>query len=95
MIRLLFGEASMLSVLRTAVRRCAVGATSSCFLASAFVTGAVAQSTTEDKIIDRVVVTAAGFEQKIVDAPASITVVGVEELAKRPYTSLLDALRDI
>lgn len=39
------------------------------------------------------VVSAAGFEQKIVDAPASITVISSEELHSRPFTNLLDALR--
>ncbi len=42
-----------------------------------------------------VVVSAAGFEQKITEAPASITVVTREELQSRPYTSLIDALRDV
>lgn len=41
------------------------------------------------------VVTASGFEQKITDAPASITVVTREQLQSRPYTSLVDALRDV
>ncbi|MDX5446043.1 MAG: TonB-dependent receptor, partial [Zoogloeaceae bacterium] len=36
-----------------------------------------------------------GFEQKITDAPASISVVTQEELAKRPYTTLIDAVRDL
>ncbi len=45
--------------------------------------------------LDTVVVTAAGFEQKIVDAPASISVVTREDLSHRPYTSLIDALRDV
>ncbi|MDO5609936.1 MAG: TonB-dependent receptor, partial [Pseudomonadota bacterium] len=45
--------------------------------------------------LDRVVVTAAGFEQKLVEAPASISVVAREELEKRPYATLIDALRDI
>jgi len=45
--------------------------------------------------LQQVVVTAAGFEQKITDAPASVSVVSRAELAKRPYTSLVDALRDI
>ena len=44
---------------------------------------------------DAVVVTAAGFEQKITDAPASISVVTREELARRPYMTLLDAVRDL
>jgi outer membrane receptor for ferrienterochelin and colicins len=42
-----------------------------------------------------IVVTAAGFEQKIVDAPASISVVTAEELAQRPYMTLIDAVRDL
>lgn len=41
------------------------------------------------------VVTAAGYEQKLVDAPASVTVVSREELQSSPYTSLADALRAI
>jgi outer membrane receptor for ferrienterochelin and colicins len=45
--------------------------------------------------LDKVVVTASGFEQKVIDAPASISVVSREELSKRPYTSLVDALRDV
>lgn len=47
------------------------------------------------KSLDKVVVSAAGFEQKITDAPASVTVVSREELESRPYTSLPDALRDV
>ena len=42
-----------------------------------------------------IVVTAAGFEQKITDAPASISVVTAEELAQRPYMTLIDAVRDL
>jgi outer membrane receptor for ferrienterochelin and colicins len=45
--------------------------------------------------LSEVVVTASGFEQKITDAPASISVVSNEELAKRPYVTLLDAVRDL
>src|SRR5690606_23705860 len=45
--------------------------------------------------IEEVVVTAARLEQKLVDAPASISVVSRDELTRRPYTSLVDALRDI
>ncbi len=41
------------------------------------------------------VVSAAGFEQKLVDAPASISVIEQKELSKRPYTTLLDAVRDL
>ena len=45
--------------------------------------------------LDQVVVTAAGFEQKLTDAPASISVVTREELKKRPYITLIDAVRDL
>jgi len=44
---------------------------------------------------DTLVVTAAGFEQKLTDAPASISVITQEDLASRPYMTLLDAVRDI
>lgn len=42
-----------------------------------------------------IVVTASGFEQSIKDAPASISVVTREELAKKPFRDITDALRDI
>lgn len=41
------------------------------------------------------VVSAAGYEQKITDAPASISVITKEDLQKKSYTNLLDAVRDI
>lgn len=46
-------------------------------------------------VLKKVVVSAAGYEQKITDAPASISVITSEELAERPYTTLLDAVRDL
>ena len=49
----------------------------------------------DPKTLDAVVVTAAGFEQKITDAPASISVITREELATRPYITLLDAVREM
>lgn len=45
--------------------------------------------------VDTLVVTAAGFEQKLTDAPASISVITRAELSKRPYMTLLDAVRDL
>ena len=45
--------------------------------------------------LNTVVVTASGFEQKITDAPASISVITREELATRPYMTLIDAVRDL
>jgi len=85
----------MTSSLSRAVRCCTRGAAiSSCLLAGSFA-GEIAAEGTTDSVLGRVVVTASGFEQKIIDAPASITVVSAEELAKRPYSSLVDALRDV
>jgi outer membrane receptor for ferrienterochelin and colicins len=45
--------------------------------------------------LKEVVVTASGFEQEIADAPASISVITREELDKKPFRDLTDALRDI
>lgn len=44
---------------------------------------------------DTIVVTAAGFEQKVTEAPASISVITAEDLEGRPYMTLLDAVRDL
>ncbi|MCT8127367.1 TonB-dependent receptor [Alishewanella sp. BS5-314] len=45
--------------------------------------------------IEVIVVTASGYEQKLVDAPASISVITQQDLRARPYTTLLDAVRDL
>lgn len=45
--------------------------------------------------METIVVTAAGFEQKIKDAPASISVISKAELEKKPYMTLLDAVREL
>ncbi|MEN5038659.1 TonB-dependent receptor [Stenotrophomonas sp. TWI1149] len=77
---------------RTSLSRCTLSlALLGALSAPAFANGDAAGPTT----LDKVVVTAAGFEQKIADAPASISVISREELSKRPYTSLVDALRDV
>ncbi|MEZ2746541.1 TonB-dependent receptor domain-containing protein [Halopseudomonas bauzanensis] len=44
---------------------------------------------------DVTVVSATGFEQKITDAPASISVISREQLQSKPYAGLADALRDV
>lgn len=44
---------------------------------------------------ETMVVTASGFEQTIKDAPASISVITKEDLAKKPFRDLTDALADI
>ena len=53
------------------------------------------QATGEARNLETVVVTASGFEQALKDAPASITIVTGEELRKRPFRDLTDALRDV
>jgi outer membrane receptor for ferrienterochelin and colicins len=45
--------------------------------------------------VDELVVTAAGREQKIVEAPASISVIGREELQERRFGSLAEALSNV
>lgn len=51
----------------------------------------------DDQTVDlgRIVVTAAGVEQNIADAPASITVISREELESGAYRDLSDALREV
>jgi len=43
--------------------------------------------------IEHIVVTASGFEQKLTEAPASISVITQEEIRERAFTSLLDAVK--
>lgn len=45
--------------------------------------------------LNNVVVSASGFEQKITDAPASISVISQEQLQRKRITSIADALSDI
>ena len=45
--------------------------------------------------LDMITVTAGGFAQSVVEAPASITVIPREELEKKPYRSLIDAARHV
>ncbi|HRQ56190.1 MAG TPA: TonB-dependent receptor [Azoarcus taiwanensis] len=56
---------------------------------------AMAQGSGNAARLADVVVTATGFEQKVTDAPASISVITAEELSRKPYTTLIDAVRDI
>src|SRR5690554_6386882 len=48
-----------------------------------------------ERRLDDVVVTATGFEQMVTDAPASTSVLSKEELARKPYASLVDAVREL
>ncbi len=82
---------SSASAVRTALR------TVSCAL---FIWGgshASANSTvaSNEETIDRVVVTASGFLQKIENAPASITVLSRDELESRAYHGLAEALAEV
>ena len=43
--------------------------------------------------LEEIVVTATGFEQKITDAPASISVISQEDILTRPNVNLLDILK--
>jgi len=49
----------------------------------------------ESNLGDITVTSASGFEQKLTTAPASISVISQDDLHKKPYTNLLDALKDI
>ena len=76
---------------RTACRTALAAALFSALTATA----AQSAENADPQMLDKVVVTAAGFEQKITVAPASISVITAEELAKRPYITLLDAVRNL
>ncbi|WDZ94731.1 TonB-dependent receptor [Herbaspirillum sp. WKF16] len=45
--------------------------------------------------LKEVVVTATGFEQQVTDAPASISVITQEQLKKKPFRDLTDALSEV
>jgi len=64
-------------------------------LAAALALPAAADPLDQPSTLDTVVVTASGFQQKLTDAPASISVITVEQLSRRPYMTLLDAVRDL
>jgi len=49
----------------------------------------------EELKLESVVVSAAGFEQAVEDAPASISVIEREELEKKAYHDVTDVLRDV
>ena len=84
--------------LRRAPLALAIALAASVLLPAFAQTGPAASETSETsdaKTLDAVVVTASGFEQKLTAAPASISVISREELAKRPYMTLIDAVRDL
>ena len=65
-------------------------------LASAIALTAATAAHAEDVItLDQLVVTASGFEQKLTDAPASISVISQQDLQEKRYNSLAHALGDV
>lgn len=68
----------------------AIAVAAACQISAAHATAALTENN-----IEVIVVTASGYEQKLVDAPASISVITQEELKRRPYTTLLDVVRDL
>lgn len=63
--------------------------------ALAFPVSAGAQQSESVAQLDSIVVTAGGFEQMIKDAPASISVITRQDLEKKPFTTLADAVADV
>lgn len=55
----------------------------------------VAFAADSDSASDTVVVTASGYEQRLEDAPASVTVISGDVLRKRAIQNLADAVRDV
>lgn len=53
---------------------------------------ALAQNTTA---LDEITVTAGGYEQSVKDAPATISVITKDEIAKKSYTDVTDVLKNI
>ena len=58
----------------------------------ATIVGSAAMAQTQENI-EEVVVTASGFEQKLTDAPASISIISREDIISRPHVNLLDMLK--
>ncbi|WP_277809928.1 ligand-gated channel protein [Chromohalobacter canadensis] len=64
-------------------------------LAVAACNAPMAYAVDDDVQLDDVVVTAAGYAQQVTQAPASISVVSREQLEKKAYRDITDALRDV
>ncbi len=54
---------------------------------------AVADEKIPEKNMERMVVTATGFEQKVTEAPASISIITNEDIKSHAFTSVLDAVQ--
>lgn len=67
-----------------------------CAVAASFAaTTTLANENAADENIEVIVITASGFEQNIQDAPATISVISAEDLKKKSYTDVTDALRHV
>lgn len=60
---------------------------------TAFTNVAQANTTPEPEAIETIVVTATGFEQKLTQAPASISIISSDDIKSRAFTSLLDVVK--
>jgi len=94
------GSFMQLSAITAAVReQCAASFThkKTALAAALALTAAAsgAQAQEQSQSLSAVVVTASGFEQTVEEAPASITVVPREELEKKAYKDVTDALKDV
>lgn len=68
----------------------------SCFVAACSVSPFSAIAAPEEPVkLGSVVVTASGHSQQIADAPASISIITREELERRPFSNLEDAVRSV
>lgn len=53
------------------------------------------KNNTETNKLDTIVVTASGYEQSVTNAPASISVITAEEIAKKSYSNITDVLKNV
>ncbi|MDN5568216.1 MAG: TonB-dependent receptor, partial [Paracoccus sp. (in: a-proteobacteria)] len=67
----------------------------SLFSVTALVHPALSQQADQPILLDPIILTASGFEQNLSEAPASVSIISGDELARRSVTSLTDALREV
>ena len=64
-------------------------------IATTFLAGSIEAQEQRTEQLDQMVVSATGFEQKITDAPASISVLSHEELEQHSFSNLAEALETV
>lgn len=84
---------SMRSVIRHPALQGTLAAAISVALAAPVL--ANAGDSADARTLDKVSVTASGYEQNLKDAPATITVITAEEIKKKSYTDITDALKNV